>query len=206
MIHPEDTSNFAPGTIIQLGGIARLAAFEDIVADRVDPNMTQSMRDAWAGRTVIKDMLRPPKFNGTITDIHLVVMEEPFERWLDARERGLQFYQGVSTRSDGRKTLNEEIINSVVGLNFVANARSSVKGSVGQIQAELYYRQVDRRNRIERNTLKDGSVKEYSRSRKQVTGYGGASIYRVITKPKLETTALIELPESAVRVKFGVLQ
>jgi hypothetical protein len=85
---PQVLPEFAPGTVVELSDITELAAFETCVAYNIDPDMVPSAREAWEARPHVRDLIRPPKFNGTIASIALEVMADPYERLLDAKERG----------------------------------------------------------------------------------------------------------------------
>jgi hypothetical protein len=190
-----------PGDSIRLTDATELVAFEDTVAYNMDPTMTSLMQEAWVGRTTLKDLIRPPKFNGTIADIELVVMDLPFERLVDARERGWKFRQISGFLSSMPK--DEEVINSFRGFTFLAEARSSGKGTIGQIQAELWFNRVGANRNMVRDVVEGGSL---GGGRKRTNGYGGASVLRRVTVPKIETTKFVELHETSRRIGLEVLR
>lgn len=116
-----------PGDAIRLDDIAQLPAFEDMLALHIHPTMTATEYAAWVGRVQLRDLIRPPKFNGTIADVELVLMDEPYARLLDARERGWHIARGRNYRH----TAPEIIVESFRGFTFLADAKSSGKGQCG---------------------------------------------------------------------------
>jgi hypothetical protein len=202
---PETLQKLTPGDAILLDDITQMPAFEDMVAEQVDPTMTPAMRDAWAGRVVIRDLLRPPRFNGSLTDIKLVVMEAPLDRLFDARERGWTFSRHIGSGYPINRPHDDEITGSYQGFELMANAHSTGRGVVGQVQAEIWYGRVPTYRTSELRTLKDGSVSLYHYDNKQAANHGGMSVQRYITSPKLETGVFINLDENARRIGFQVL-
>lgn len=192
-----------PGDSIQLGDITQLPAFEDMVAEQVDPTMTSLMREAWAGRTAIRDLVRPPKFNGTIADIELVVMAMPYDRLSDARDRGWSFGRDEVLIT---LTKDDEIINSFRGFTFLANAKSSGRGIIGQIQAELWFARVPVSHSHQSYTSVSGNKTWHRHNMKKAVSNGGASVRRYVTKPKIETTKFVNLNEISRRIGFELLR
>jgi hypothetical protein len=172
-----------PGTVIELADSTQLSAFEDLIAQSVDPNYNP---DFWLARPKLRDLIRPPKFNGTIANIKLEVIGEPYERLLDARERGWQLGKGP-----GKFELSGESAQSRIekykGFSFTADAKSSGRGVIGQIQAELFYYPVY--DRPERHYDKEGK-----------------GVTRILTKPKIERERFIQLDETSRRIGFEVLK
>lgn len=182
MANPEKASPFPPeiqpGTIIELDDITELAAFEDAIVPFVNPEYNQ---EHWEARRPLKEALRVPKFNGRMTDIVMQVMEAPYERLLDARERGWK----VTGGSFERPRASEDVIRHYLGLTYTTHARSSGQGVVGQVQAEIWY-------------MPNAHHTLYS-------AYGGA-VERVVTKPKFEKTVFRELDTYSRRIGFTALQ
>jgi hypothetical protein len=73
---------------------------------------------------------------------------------------------------------------------MAAEARSTGRGVIGEIQAELWYYPVfvDRNNRQHRSA------------------YGDRSIMRTVTRPKLETQHFLNLYKSARNIGFATLR
>ena len=187
-----NVEQLTPGTLIQLNSIADLAVFEDTIAEQIDPDMSPTMRVAWMGRAAIKDLIRPPKFNGTIANIGLVVMEEPYEQLLTARERGWKFNHGKTSQQISSK---ENVTNSLKGFTFIADAHSNGRGIIGQIQAELWFSEVPAYEK-----------KNNTQLQKNTTAYGGRSVRRIITKPKIEEEKFYKLQKESERIGWAVLR
>lgn len=197
------TSSLQPGDVVKLSDITELPMFEDLVADQIDPTMSQAMRDAWSGRIAIRDLVRPPKFNGTIAYIELVTMDNPYDRLSNARERSWVFNSkgGVPNKI----IEDERVIGSFIGFTFLAEARSSGRGVIGQIQAELYYGRVPYEQKRESRQLKNGTTAYYDYSTKRTAMHAGASVQRYVTTPKIEREKFMELDENARRIGLAVL-
>jgi hypothetical protein len=204
---PQSISDLRPGDAIELADVTQLPAFEDMVAEVVDPGMTESMRDAWAGRVAIRDALRPPKFNGNILDIKLVVMDEPYQRLFDANARGWTFARGYGKSIPANRTSDQDAIDSYHGFIFTADASSSRGGVVGQIQSELYYGLVpERKSRKRYTSSESGQERRYTYVDRPLTAHGGASVQRFVARPKIETEAFIRLHEEAVSIGLAILK
>jgi hypothetical protein len=77
-----------PGTVVDIGGQAELAPFEDIIAPFLKPGVwLRSDHESWAGRLALHTLIRPPGVHGTVSDISLTVMEDPYKQLTDAKER-----------------------------------------------------------------------------------------------------------------------
>lgn len=199
---PESIDALVPGDIIQLSDITQMPLFEDMVAETIDPNMTARMRSAWGGRVAINEFLRPRKFNGAIADIQLSVMDEAYERLFDAKQRGWVFDKRSVAN---HRAANKEVSDSFHGFTFTANAKSSGRGIIGQIQSELWYGKVPIGHGFQTRTLEDGTVILSKRNYKQTYMHGGSSVQRYVTKPKIEAQAFLSLNESARKIGFEVL-
>jgi len=203
-------SELVPGDAILLENVDQLAAFEDAVAYEIDPSMTQGMRDAWMARAALKELIRPAKHRGRISDITLIVMDEPFERLMDARERGWRFQRTIyGTELPGgsqHHTKDETAIDSYQGYILTANAHSSGRGVIGQVQSELWYRRVRGTLRETAYTIASGETRTYQHRGKKTSDNGGRSIRRYIAVPKVEPSAFIELDETSRRIGMAVLR
>jgi hypothetical protein len=67
-LRPYQLNELTSGDVIEFADINELVAFEDMVAQAIDPTCAK----AWASRRHLRDLIRPPKFNGTIADIKLI--------------------------------------------------------------------------------------------------------------------------------------
>ncbi len=205
MLIPKNMGDLIPGDFILLDDITQLPKIEDMVAEYIDPEATKSMRDAWCGRVAIKDLVRPPKFNGTIADVKLVVMDEPYERLFDAVERGWRFMKGRGSGVPVKRFSDGVTPDGFFGFTFVANAKSTGKGTIGQIQAEIFYGGIATQTLTSR-TLKSGEVSRASYTFKQTVMHAGSSVQRYVTKPKIEDKLFIELDENSKKIGFEILR
>lgn len=194
-----------PGDSIHFDDITQLPAFEDYIASMVDPDMTDSMQQAWNGRVALRDIVRPPKFNGSIRDIQLVVMEDPYDRLLDLKERGWK----LNKSRLGNPTSQSDVVDSFQGFTFIADALSSGRGTIGQIQAEIWYNCVPLQKRPARYTAEDGTSKTARtgpKTAKIVSHTAGASVQRRVTIPRIEADKFIQLNETSRQIGFEVLK
>lgn len=184
-----------PGSVIECDDITQMRTFEDWVAMTVDPKMTSNEKIMWEMRPSFSEFIRPRRFNGRIGNIVLELMENPYERLLDSRERGWFIPNSKSMK----RTVNEEgVSENSIGFAFTADALSSGRGIIGQIQTEAFYIPTLRStyHRV------DGSTTEHLNS----TYSGGAAVTRRIAKPKFETENFINLHEQAVKRGREVLK
>lgn len=185
-----------PGTVIELGDLRRLHEFEDYVATQVDPRMTKLEVESWEGREQIASSFRPPKFNGTIGNVLLEVMDDPVARFFDARERGHRLH-GLGPNADKVRRDVETIERwhrTGLGFTLLADASSSRKKDMGQIRAELWYMPVPLTHHSGRHNYKASS------------SYGGRSINRWVTKPVYDTERFVQLQEEAQHIGFITLR
>jgi hypothetical protein len=128
-----------PDSTIEIGDKAQLAPFEDQLAEVIYPEISFEEMKIWQARIALKELIRPPKFNGHISDIQLEVMADPYAQLLSVRERGLKF--GVDRGNPQARTRKppEEVELLSEGFIFTANAHNSARGIIGQVQTELYY-------------------------------------------------------------------
>lgn len=167
---------FQPGDIITFGDITELPDFEDYVAENMFPNMTPTQMNAWKGRAALRDLVRPPAFNGRIADIRLEVMVDPYAQLMNARERGWRF---GGTNGNPKPRTNEfafEAEELSEGFVFTADAKSSGKGSIGEIQSELWYVPVPKSPIVRAFVTAHGEVIRQSRGVDQEAGNNGGSI------------------------------
>lgn len=169
---------FAPSTVILLRDATELAPFEDIVAATIDPNYARFNQGAWQGRVALKELIRPPRFNGTIRDIALEIMEEPHARLLDVRERGFMLSGAGAGKSD-----DVDIARFYKGFHLTATPASSRPGDLGQIQADIWY----------------GPPTQSSKGH-------GMPIRRFVTKPRFERERIVRHAEASKQIGLTVLR
>lgn len=185
----------SPGAIIEFNDITELPAFEDALAEAIDPDMTPARSEAWQGRVNIQNLIRPHKFYGRITDVHLEVMAEPYQRLIDARERGWQVGRGGSYRLTSK--FADQLIPQYRGFIFRATALRG-RMEIDQIRAELWYYPVSVTSYIHPES---GKVCIY----KETEAHSGCSVIRVVAKPKMEAD-FIKLDAMAKKIGADVLR
>lgn len=193
-----------PGDVIEFGDLREVPTFEDMVAVSIDDRISKLFPErtnvlnlsAWAGRTAIRELISPPKFHGTIANVRLDVMEEPYERLIDARERGWKFQRGASNfQRTSDDALSVALLPEYRGFVLSADAKSSGRGTVGQIVAELWYAPVPFDFHNASSTLNQ-----------RTSLHGGSSVFRVITSPRLEKDNFYALNEESREIAFQVLR
>lgn len=204
MPNPVTISELKPGDTIEFDNITQLPAFEDLVAQFIEGNVPPSPWELrmWGGRMMIGNLLRPNGYNGDIRQVRLTVMEEPYDRLYDARERGWKF--GMSRPHN--RSEDPAVAASYLGFLLTAVATSSGRGPAGgQIQAELYYGSVGIIPYTPKRRLIDGSEADQTYIYKSSTN-GGSHIRRFVTKPIIEQEAMIALQEESRRIGFETLR
>mgnify|MGYP001229691712 CR=1 FL=1 len=193
---PSTISELPAGSVIEFDDITELPAFEDQLANEIDPYMGGSSTDMWAGRTALRDFIRPPKFNGRIGNIVLHVLENPYEQLITAGGRGVKFTRrGGSGGSSAQLSSEFEDVLAPLykGFLFTASANSSGRGEIGQIQSELYY-------------CPSPLMRVGNGIYKNVTARAGASVLRIVSKPVIVAEdAFTELEETSRRIAYRVL-
>lgn len=191
---PNPLESLQPGDVIEFADITELPAFEDMVAAAVDPDMFACYSANWAGRVPLREFIRPPNFNGTIADIRLEVMDQPYERLLDARERGWRL---DGSQYERFSELGQQSISHYRGFTLMADAKSSGRGIIGHMQTELWY-----------YPLSAIIGKNYNTGRvlKSLSANGGLPIRRVVAKPKIGSETFIALNEHSRQIGFTVLR
>jgi hypothetical protein len=211
---PSLVDTLQPGNVIEFADIAELVAFEEVIASEVDPEYNPVI---WASRQALRDLIRPPTFNGTMADIRLEVMADPYDRLLDARERGWKIGRGQGSFRL-KSELAEELIPRYRGFTLLANPKSSRPGSLSQIQSELWYYPTPLyvashigSEAKSSNRTKSGEIREYQYTTTQdhirpSSAYHRGEIRRIVARPKMETERFIEHDASARRIGFQVLR
>jgi hypothetical protein len=153
--YPDSIEDFEPGEFIELASIDELAPFENLIALDIQPHIySQNCRDTvWNNRSALRDLIRPPKFNGNIKDIVLEVVSNPTKTLLDANERGLKFIKGPRTPHLRILEISEKSAKATRGFVLTANTNSSVEPPK-QLRTEIWYvptpSQIENRNTIHR--------------------------------------------------------
>lgn len=212
---------FVPGMTIEFVDATELHAFEDALGPHIQPGLDTEL---WSSRVALKELLRPPKFNGRIGNLALSVMDEPRNHLLNSRDRGWQI-KGTNLNKTNSWAYGED---PFTGFTFTADAFSSGRGKIGQIQAELWYApNPDVRVKEEQpartvtytkihTSTRTGEIRKYEYKQYRKGRKGGAvsmaqyvqgrPLLRVITTPKFETDKFIELQATSQRIGFSVLR
>jgi hypothetical protein len=175
-----------PGTVVHFDDFNQIGTFEDEIAIELDPEMDGDIKHAWYTRQSLKSLVRPNGFNGTITTPQLVVIDTPFNRYIDAKARGLTFNKGGYTIPKNNAT--EEEKDSYLGYVFIANALSTAHSS-RQIHAEIWY-------------TSQGLLKY---SRKQLENRGDCTVRRIVSRPTLESIDYFVPTDTARQIGFSAL-
>ena len=188
-----------PGTLIKLDDISELPAFEDLVADIIDPNMADAHLQLWDGRQHVRDLIRPKGFNGRYLNIVLESIPDPYEHLQSAKERGWTYPAGTVRRSE---KIEEWVKDLYLGFTFSAEAYRSGKGTVGLIESELYYYPTSSSPpRILMNGPRQGKFSYDSNS----TNSKG-SVGRFVLKPQYDPNKFMESNLASQAIGVAVLR
>ncbi len=172
---------FNPETAIKLADINELVAFEDMVAHAVNPYMNERL---WGARRHIRELIMPKGFYGNLGDILLEPMEEPCQQLMKASEDGYRIRGG---RNLGPKDLDTDLKREnaakYAGFFMTADATSTGRGVVGQVQTALWYYPTYRYN----------------------GNSAGEAIRRVVAIPRLEKQKFRELSETSRQIGFATV-
>jgi hypothetical protein len=180
-----------PGVVIEFGSITELPEFEDILALSIEPDPTYAEWRIWRGRQHIREYLKPARFYGNLSDIRLEVMDEPYEKLVSARERGLAL--STSGRVKRANDLSKETIPRYKGFIFTAEAQSTRLSSGGPVRSELWYYPsslVKMGNKI----MRDSEVR------------GMPFINRVLTQAEYDKEHFINMENEARSIGYQVLR
>lgn len=183
-----ETIQFAdlkPGDKIYLSEVTELPGFEDRLIDSLYPDWEMaSSRVLWEGRTRLQNLITPQRHFGRIIDVSLELMPEPFERLMDARERGIKFTEkgGLPFKklSDETRDLFRE---NTVGFVFGGDAVVSGIGQAASIYAELWY------------------TPSYMSPKR---GAATSPIKRIISKPETDQDQIDEIISSSIGRSFAL--
>jgi hypothetical protein len=178
-----------PGSVIEVGDLNRLAIFEDLVAAAVKPDYD---RDLWMARKSIGELIRPPKFHGTITGVTVEVMDDAYTQLLSAKERGIKKAGNVFLT----ETNTDTYASQYRGLKVTASARSTGRGEIGQIRAEAWYYPL-----MPHRTVNEARKKAYYKDRGAETG---RAIGRIISRPILDTAMFQGLQKTSQQIAATV--
>ncbi len=201
-----------PGTVIHFADIKEIPAFEDLLVPLINPEYNPFL---WAARSNIRDLVRPPTFNGTIRDVTLTAMQDPYARLLDANDRGWHFQKGgVGGRNAERKQeVLDQVLDRYYGFIFDAEAHSSSPGLRGRIGAEVWYypvaQQLNRARSIAKHYVtEDGEnhIDFINNDKRHNDGNRtGETVRRLVTKPLYDKEHFAAAHETSKAIGFTVL-
>ena len=188
---------FRPGVAIQFESFSEVEAFENVVADLVDPNMSATEANNWHSRDNLQEIVGHPKikgrqFNGRMLGIELVPMQKPYTKLLSARNNGWKLPLNVSRIGSTNELDGDYRARRCFGFHFTAQATSTGRGAIGEIQAGLWYLPVTRH-------VASGNIQ------KRTVTNGGRSVVRIVTQPRFEEENFIRLSEDSERIALDVL-
>ncbi|HSW37585.1 MAG TPA: hypothetical protein VLG37_04440 [Candidatus Saccharimonadales bacterium] len=170
-----------PGRVLDFGRLDDLHPFEDDIAPLVDPTYD---RDTWLGRVPLKGLLTPDGFHGRVDDISLTVMAEPYERLLNARQRGKRINPG---RYERTTKASQAQIGQFLGFTFKAAAYTGRQSKVSPLEAEIWYAPISASNGGSR-----GGAMVY-----------GMALRRIVTKLDYDREAIRNLRKNDSVVSVG---
>jgi len=189
--HPSETvlqsSEFLrPGDVISFADLAELVTYEDDIIAEIKPDYNS---EVWITRMPLREFIKPPKFYGTVSNIELTVMGDPYTQLITASERGVKLGKGRGAYKISQD--NEAMLASQYkGYVLTADAYSTGRGKIGQIQSELWYYPFTKNNCA---VATRGSA-------------FGMEIARAIASPRLEGADFITIQEDARRIGYQVLR
>ncbi|MEI6850597.1 MAG: hypothetical protein WCK26_01355 [Candidatus Saccharibacteria bacterium] len=190
---PKVIEMYHPGDVLQLDSILELASIEDVIANNINPDMTKRQINDWTDRTNLKDLIRPSRFNGRISNICLEFMQNPYERLFDANERGLKFSKDLGIPRRRTSFFTNETVEQTSGFILTADASSSGRGVIGQIQTEVWYVPSPQQE-------SDGEIK------KKTYSNSGGSIHRYMARPEEEQNIFDNLYKTSRKIGLEVLR
>jgi len=168
-----------PGVVIKIPDITYFSEFEDVIAAAINPTYD---KDLWAGRVPLKELIRPPKFNGRITDISVTVMDRAYAQLQEACESGRIGYMPQLHRRIVNRGEVESYESGFRGFILTADAKSAGRGTIGQIQTAMWY---------------------WPLTVRSINGHGQV-LNRKVAKPKIEKERFIALDARSRKIGFSV--
>jgi hypothetical protein len=185
-MNAEFINPFSPKLPIELQSIAELSQFEDVVAvDVIDPHMTKEQRQNWASRVDISNFIAPRWYHGTLTDIVLTPMDDPFAVLRNAPNEGWRLPRGSASFGRGKEENQRYKAARCLGFALEAVANSTGRRGIGQLKAGLWFYPVSKATRV---------------------NYGGCTVNRVVSVPKIENQGLEELRVQSERIALAALK
>jgi hypothetical protein len=159
-----------------------------------------AMYQAWEGRTNLEDLLRPKDLHGSMQDLRVEELTDPYKMLLSATERGQTRANGSRL---GARPASLEINETVLGTltrGFRMHSDLTVRGMSGfAISSEVYYCPVPFSVKHRGKEVRYGQHLE---------SYGGVCVARMVMQPEVCPTAQARhkssVAASAGSAAFGV--
>lgn len=129
---PEEVRLMNPGEVLRIDTDFGLADFEQVVSWELDPEMDEMAEHAWELRTPLIEAIRPPGFNGTISNVYITYIEDSYQTLIEGTQSG-----AVRLAGQGAPPKNEHLADKCHGFELVADAKAS--GIRGQIRVKVWY-------------------------------------------------------------------
>ena len=179
-----------PGDRVDFDNFTQIKAFEDMVATVIEPLPSVQEKLIWDHRPPINTLIRPPKFNGTIANIALEVMQDPYQKLLSAANDGWKLPGPRYIRNAENINVQEKYYK---GFYLTANAQSTGRGTIGEIITALWYIPAPFKKRDDNKKL-----------RKSSDDYG--AVRRIVSVPKIEADHFSALNEKSRKIAYEVLR
>jgi len=131
-----------PKGTLALGSVDRLQDFEMTVIETMHPDMTSEELAMWMSQTALTHLIRPKGFHGQMGQVRLDALDDPYDRLMDARERGKRFGVGRGYIRKDERTIDasiEHAANNTRGYALTAHTIGAHKRTTGTIDTEVFY-------------------------------------------------------------------
>lgn len=118
-----DLSVIQPGDTVNIGGGSDLDQFESAFVQAKLPSRYQDSLKRWQARPKLHDELRQKGFNGRLTDVKAIVLDEPY---LQLTKFSRNFIGMVDAES------------RTIGFRLLANLSSTGRGNIGSIDSRVW--------------------------------------------------------------------
>jgi hypothetical protein len=175
---------FNPDQPINRRTIAELAQFEDVVAmDVIDPHMNAEQKENWKARIGIDNLITPSWYHGTLTNIVLTPMEDPYGVLQNARDQGWKLHKGAASFKRGTPENQRYKAARCLGFAVDAVANSTGRGEIGRLRAALWFYPVATR-----------------------VNYDGCTVNRVVSVPDIVNQDLEAVREESEQIALAALK
>ena len=135
-------ADLAPGTVITFNDGLELIAFETMLVTELGLGMNeQQIRRLIQAPPTLRDLIKPPKFHGSLTDIQITVMPQAYAQLLNANDRGWNFTLKGGQRPQGfRRIASPDTASEYRGFILQARAKSTTaRLNNAHVQTEIWY-------------------------------------------------------------------